>query len=89
MFILLFYHVVHCTLFSSARVDVLGTTQQHDTQNQQDDLKRIAKVTGGTLLSSFSDLTGEEVVDPASLGMSVSLVLEDEFIILSITVVTV
>eukprot|EP01060_Flectonema_neradi_P022351 TRINITY_DN30605_c0_g1_i1.p1 TRINITY_DN30605_c0_g1~~TRINITY_DN30605_c0_g1_i1.p1 ORF type:complete len:555 (+),score=161.40 TRINITY_DN30605_c0_g1_i1:45-1709(+) len=35
---------------------------------KKDDLKRIAKVTGGTLLGSLSDLSGEEVVDPANFG---------------------
>lgn len=35
---------------------------------EKDDLKRIAKVTGGTVITSFADLEGNESFDPKYLG---------------------
>ena len=35
---------------------------------KKEDLRRIAKATGATLISSLSDLNGDEKFDPASLG---------------------
>lgn len=34
----------------------------------KEDLRRIAKITGGSLITSFSNLEGEEVFDASSLG---------------------
>eukprot|EP01063_Lacrimia_lanifica_P018899 TRINITY_DN2586_c0_g1_i1.p2 TRINITY_DN2586_c0_g1~~TRINITY_DN2586_c0_g1_i1.p2 ORF type:complete len:553 (+),score=311.40 TRINITY_DN2586_c0_g1_i1:58-1716(+) len=35
---------------------------------KKDDLKRIARVTGGQVITTFGDLSGEESVDPATIG---------------------
>ena len=32
------------------------------------DMKRLAKATGGKILKSLSDMEGEETIDPACLG---------------------
>ena len=40
------------------------------------DLKRIAKATGGKILKSLSDMEGEETIDPACLGTAREVVEE-------------
>ena len=40
------------------------------------DLKRLAKATGGKILKSLSDMEGEETIDPACLGTAREVVEE-------------
>eukprot|EP00659_Diplonema_papillatum_P022799 gene22799-34935_t len=37
---------------------------------KKEDLKRIAQVTGGTMMTTLNDLTGEEVVESSALGVA-------------------
>ncbi|KAI5782967.1 chaperonin Cpn60/TCP-1 family [Pyronema domesticum] len=43
---------------------------------KKEDLRRIAKATGATLVSSLSNLEGEEVFDPSNLGTAEEVVQE-------------
>ncbi|KAH8155289.1 uncharacterized protein LAJ45_00299 [Morchella importuna] len=43
---------------------------------KKEDLRRIAKATGATLISSLSNLEGEEVFEPSSLGTAEEVVQE-------------
>ncbi|KAM3440821.1 hypothetical protein MY4824_001948 [Beauveria thailandica] len=53
---------------------------------KKEDLRRIAKATGGTLLSTLSDLNGDEKFDPSYLGSAESIsqerISDDECIII-------
>lgn len=54
---------------------------------KKDDLRRIAKATGGTIVHTMSDLSGEEIFDPAWLGHAEKVheerFADDECIIIS------
>src|ERR1700761_4713305 len=43
---------------------------------RKEDLRRIAKATGGTLISSMANLEGDEAYDPAYLGTADEVVQE-------------
>jgi len=54
-------------------------------RNEKEDLRRIAKSTGGSVITALSNLEGEEIFDPASLGtaeeVSQERVADDELIL--------
>jgi T-complex protein 1 subunit alpha len=53
---------------------------------RREDLRRIAKMTGGTLLTTLANMEGEEAVDPSVLGVAEQVVEErvadDDFIVI-------
>ncbi|KAG8457925.1 hypothetical protein KFE25_011991 [Diacronema lutheri] len=53
---------------------------------KREDLRRIAKLTGGTLLTTFANMEGDESFDPACLGIAESVteerVADDDFLVI-------
>jgi len=53
---------------------------------KREDLRRIAKLTGGTLLTTLANMDGDEVFDASSLGLAESVseerVSDDDFIVI-------
>jgi T-complex protein 1 subunit alpha len=60
---------------------------------KKEDLRRIAKSTGGSVVTAIANLEGEEVFDPAALGsadeVSQERIADDELIVIRVSVLIV